>query len=90
MEDLKKENKKIKKENKKLKKDNDMLNNENVILKEKLKKYTNPQRNKKYYENHKEEISKANAEYRKNLSKEKIKEYNQIAYKRRKDKEKKK
>ncbi len=60
-------------------------------LKEKLKKYTAPKRNKTFYENHKEEIIKKNKEYiqknKDNLKKpdpEKIKEYNKRAYERRK------
>jgi len=60
-------------------------------LKEKLKKYTAPKRNKTFYENHKEEIIKRNKEYiqknKDNLKKpdpEKIKEYNKRAYERRK------
>ena len=60
-------------------------------LKEKLKKYTAPKRNKTFYENHKEEIIKKNKEYIKknkdNLKKpdpEKIKEYNKRAYEKRK------
>ena len=71
---------------------------ENKILKEKineltehLKKYTAPKRNKKFYENHKEEIIKKVKEYKeKNKDKksdpEKIKEYNRRAYLKRKEK----
>jgi hypothetical protein len=71
---------------------------ENKLLKEKineltehLKKYTAPKRNKKFYENHKEEIIKKVMEYKeKNKDKkadpEKIKEYNRRAYLRRKEK----
>ena len=62
-------------------------------LKEKLKKYTAPKRNKTFYENHKEEIIKKNKEYiqknKDNLKKpdpEKIKEYNKRAYEKRKQK----
>jgi undecaprenyl pyrophosphate synthase len=70
---------------------------ENKFLKEKineltqhLKKYTAPQRNKKFYENHKEEIIKKVMEYKeKNKDKkqdpEKIKEYNRRAYLKRKE-----
>ena len=70
---------------------------ENKLLKEKineltehLKKYT-PCRNKKFYENHKEEIKKKVMEYKeKNKEKkqdpEKIKEYNRRAYLKRKQK----
>ena len=71
---------------------------ENKLLKEKineltehLKKYTAPCRNKKFYENHKEEIKKKVMEYKeKNKEKkqdpEKIKEYNRRAYLKRKHK----
>ena len=71
---------------------------ENKLLKEKineltehLKKYTAPKRNKKFYENHKEEIIKKVMEYKeKNKDKkqdpEKIKEYNRRAYLKRKQK----
>ena len=71
---------------------------ENKLLKEKineltehLKKYTAQQRNKKFYENHKEEIIKKVMEYKeKNKDKkqdpEKIKEYNRRAYLKRKQK----
>ena len=71
---------------------------ENKILKgkineltEHLKKYTAPKRNKKFYENHKEEIIKKVMEYKeKNKDKksdpEKIKEYNRRAYLKRKEK----
>ena len=71
---------------------------ENKLLKEKineltehLKKYTAPKRNKKFYENHKEEIIKKVMEYKeKNKDKkqdpEKIKEYNRRAYLKQKEK----
>ena len=74
------------------------LTEENKLLKEKineltehLKKYTAPKRNKKFYENHKEEIIKKVMEYKeKNKDKkqdpEKIKEYNRRAYLKRKEK----
>jgi len=76
----------------------DKLIEENKHLKEKineltehLKKYTAPHRNKKFYENHKEEIIKKVMEYKeKNKDKkqdpEKIKEYNRRAYLKRKEK----
>lgn len=55
-------------------------------LKEHLKKYTAPSRNKKYYENHRDEIIQKSKEYKektgnkKVVSSEKIKEYNKKAY----------
>jgi len=51
-----------------------ILESENASLKEQLKKYTSPARNKKYYENHKEEIKQKNKE---TITSEKKKEYNQ-------------
>lgn len=62
------------------------LKNKIIELEEKLKKYSNPKRNKTFYENHKEEIKKMTREYRKNLDKDKIKEYNRRAYLKRKEK----
>ena len=60
--------------------------------KEHLKKYTAPSRSKTYYENHKEEIIKRVKEHKQTtnytyeVSPEKRKEYNKIAYKKRKEK----
>jgi len=71
----------------KLKEEYDYKINE---LKENLKKYTAPSRNKKYYENHRDEIIQKVKEYKeksgnkKVLSPEKIKEYNKKAYEKRK------
>jgi hypothetical protein len=68
------------------------LENEVNILKEKLKNYTAPKRSKKFYENHKEEIKQKNREYKEktnynsNIPKEKKKEYNKIAYLKKKEK----
>jgi len=94
---LQKEYDDLKKEFQKYKED--MINKINEYelntneLKEKLKKYTAPKRNKTFYENHKEEIIKRNKEYiqknKDNLKKpdpEKIKEYNKRAYEKRKQK----
>jgi len=59
-------------------------------LKEHLKKYTAPSRNKKYYENHRDEIIQKSKEYKEKIgnknvvSLEKIKEYNKKAYEKRK------
>jgi len=66
--------------------------NELVETKEHLKKYTAPSNMKKYYQNHKEEIIKKVKEYKEknnykpNIDKEKRKEYNKIAYQKRKEK----
>ena len=60
--------------------------------KEHLKKYTAPKRSKTYYENHKEEIIKRVKEHKQitnytyEVSPEKRKEYNKIAYQKRKEK----
>ena len=51
-----------------------ILESENASLKEQLKKYTSPARNKKYYENHKEEIKQ---KIKETITPEKKKEYNQ-------------
>ena len=60
-------------------------------LKEHLKKYTAPKRNKTFYENHKEDIIKKVKEYKekngiKKPSPEKIKEYSKRAYLKKKQK----
>ena len=75
----------------KLIEENKLLNEKINELTEHLKKYTAPHRNKKFYENHKEEIIKKVMEYKeKNKDKkqnpEKIKEYNRRAYLKRKQK----
>ena len=60
--------------------------------KEHLKKYTAPSNMKKYYQNHKEEIKQKVKEYREKnnykpiIDNEKRKEYNKIAYQKRKEK----
>lgn len=66
-----------------------------IELKEHLKKYTSPSRNKKYYQNHKEELLQKNKEYIKKtnyfenyeyvVSPDKKKEYNKRAYLKRKE-----
>ena len=67
----------------------DKLIVENNDLKDKLKKYTSPNRSKKYYENHKEELIKKSKEYYDKKDPEKIKEYNKRAYEKRKELKKK-
>jgi hypothetical protein len=68
-----------------------LLEEENEILKEKLKNYTAPKRSKNFYENHKEEIKqkvrdyKEKTNYNANIPKEKKKEYNKIAYQKKKE-----
>ena len=51
-------------------------------LKERLKNYTNPERKKKYYQQHKEEILQKHKE----ITSEKRAEYNKKAYQKRKEK----
>ena len=66
--------------------------NENNTLKEKLKKYTSPSRNKVFYQNHKEDIIKKVKEYKEktgynwynNYTPEEKKEYNKKIYEKRK------
>lgn len=58
-------------------------------LREKLSKYTNPDRNKKYYENNKDkfiENSNKRLEKLKETNPDKIKEYRKTAYLKRKEK----
>ena len=66
------------------------LENELNIVTEKLKKYTSPDRNKKYYANHKDEIKQKIKEYNIQnnivIPSEKRKEYNKRAYLKRKEK----
>jgi hypothetical protein len=63
-----------------------ILEDENIQLKNKLKIYTAPARNKNYYETHKEDIIQKTKEYKDNLPLEKKKEYARRAYLKKKDK----
>lgn len=54
----------------KLKKDNERLEKENKELKEKLSKYTNPERLKRFYENNRTMINEKRRDYSKEYSKE--------------------
>ena len=63
-----------------------ILEDENIQLKNKLKIYTEPARNKNYYETHKEDIIQKTKEYKDNLPLEKKKEYARRAYLKKKDK----
>jgi hypothetical protein len=62
----------------------DKLLIEHNELKDKLKKYTSPERNKKYYEKNKEKIIEKVRANQKKSSSEKIKEYNKKSYQNRK------
>ena len=83
------------KENQILKETLEKTTNELIKTKEHLKKYTAPSNMKKYYQNHKEEIIKKVKEYKEKnnytpvIDVEKRKEYNKIAYQKRKEKEEK-
>lgn len=70
--------------------ENKKLRDENAKLKEHLKKYTAPDRNKKFYENHKTDIIEKNKEYylTHKPSPEKKKEYNRKWYLKKKEKNK--
>lgn len=68
-----------------LKNENEKLQKEVDELKTKLSKYTNPERNKRYYEKNKEKVIQNSKKSRKKISKEKIKEYNRRAYLKRKE-----
>jgi len=74
-------------ENEVLRKENEELRNKVLELEEKLKKYTNGDNHKRYYEKNKEQIKEAGSNYLKKLKEEnpeKLKEYRQRAYQKRK------
>ena len=73
----------IKKENEELKQKILSLENENIELKEHLKKYTAPSRNKKYYETHKEDL--LNKMKENPIPYDKRKEYNKTYYLKKKE-----
>lgn len=66
------------------------ITEELIQTKEHLKKYTSPSRSKKFYENHKQEIIQKVKDYKEKtnyvVSQDVIKERNQRAYKKRKEK----
>lgn len=79
----------IKTENEELKNKILILEKENQELREHLKKYTNGDNNKRYYEKNKEKVKEQGAIYLKKLSEEnpeKLKEYRRNAYLKRKEK----
>ena len=72
-----------------LKKENEVLKNKVVELEERLKKYTNGDNHKRYYEKNKEQIKEAGSSYLKKLkdeNPEKLKEYRKRAYQKQKEK----
>jgi hypothetical protein len=79
----------IKKENEEIKHKLFLLEQENQELKEHLKKYTNGDNNKRYYEKNKEKVKEQGANYLKKLAEEnpeKLREYRRNAYLKRKEK----
>lgn len=81
----------IKTENEELKQKLFLLEKENKELREHLKKYTNGDNNKRYYEKNKEKVKEQGANYLKKLAEEnpeKLKEYRRNAYLKRKEKQK--
>ena len=91
-EDVQSKYEKLLSEYNKIQVENGELKKKNEELETRLKKYTAPDRNKKYYQNHKEEIKEKVKEYVKKtnykpvVSKEKRKEYSRRAYLKKKEK----
>ena len=72
--------------------ENELLKNKVNELEERIKKYTNSDAHKKYYEDHKDEVKKQGKAYLEKLKQEnpdKLKEYRHTAYLNRKNKLKK-
>ncbi len=72
--------------------ENEILKNKVKELEERIKKYTNSDAHKKYYEEHKSEVKKQGKAYLEKLKQEnpdKLKEYRHTAYLNRKNKLKK-
>jgi hypothetical protein len=72
--------------------ENEILKNKVKELEERIKKYTNSDAHKKYYEDHKDEVKKQGKAYLEKLKQEnpdKLKEYRHTAYLNRKNKLKK-
>ena len=66
-----------------IKKENEELKKKNVELEERLKKYTNGNNHKRYYEKNKEKIMETGANYLQNLKEtnpDKLKEYRRTYY----------
>ena len=69
--------------------ENELLKNKVNELEERIKKYTNSDAHKKYYEDHKDEVKKQGKAYLEKLKQEnpdKLKEYRHTAYLNRKNK----
>ena len=72
-----------------IKKEVEELKKKNIELEERLKKYTNGDNHKRYYEKNKEKVMELGANYLQKLKEEnpeKLKEYRQRAYQKRKEK----
>jgi hypothetical protein len=72
-----------------IKKENEVLKQKNTELEERLKKYTNGNNHKRYYEKNKEKYKELGSNYLQKLKEEnpeKLKEYRQRAYQKRKEK----
>lgn len=76
-------------ENTELKEENNALKQKIVELEERLKKYTNGDNHKRYYEKNKEKYKELGSNYLQKLKEEnpeKLREYRQRAYQKRKEK----
>jgi hypothetical protein len=72
-----------------VKQENEELKNKIIELEERLKKYTNGDNHKRYYEKNKDKIMETGSNYLKKLKEEnpeKLKEYRRTAYQKRKEK----
>jgi hypothetical protein len=72
-----------------LKLENEEMKNKIIELEERLKKYTNGDNHKRYYEKNKDKIMETGSNYLKKLKEEnpeKLKEYRRTAYQNRKEK----
>ena len=72
-----------------IKKENEELKKKNIELEERLKKYTNGDNHKRYYEKNKEKVMELGANYLNKLKEEnpeKLKEYIRTYYLKKKDK----
>ena len=72
-----------------LKQENEEMKNKIIELEERLKKYTNGDNHKRYYEKNKDKIMETGSNYLKKLKEEnpeKLKEYRRTAYQNRKEK----
>ena len=74
-----------------LQKENEELKKKNAELEERLKKYTNGDNHKRYYEKNKEKVMELGANYLQKLKEEnpeKLKEYRRTYYLKKKEKDK--